>query len=112
MLPAPGQGALGVQCRAGDDATQELLWPLDDAPTRAAVTAERAFLGGLGGGCAIPVAAHAVCGATGSVCLTGLVVAPDGRREVRLAAEDHDPRTLGLALANTALARGALELLA
>ncbi|NPA90897.1 MAG: hydroxymethylbilane synthase [Chloroflexi bacterium] len=57
MLPAPGQGALGVQCRAGDDRVLRLLAPLDDPRTRAAVLAERAFLAGLGGGCALPVAA-------------------------------------------------------
>src|SRR5512135_3097868 len=59
MLPAPGQGALAVQCRADDEATLSILSALDDHPTRAAVTAERQFLLGLGGGCAVPVAAYA-----------------------------------------------------
>jgi len=57
MLPAPGQGALGVQCRAGDDEVLRYLAPLDDAVTRVSVTAERSFLQALGGGCAMPVAA-------------------------------------------------------
>ena len=51
MLPAPGQGALAVQCRADDEATRALLQPIDHAPTGSAVLAERAFLSGLGGGC-------------------------------------------------------------
>ena len=59
MLPAPGQGALAVQCRADDQATLDLLAALEDESTRKAVTAERAFLSGLGGGCSVPVAAYA-----------------------------------------------------
>ncbi len=77
MLPAPGQGALGVQCRAGDERVLRLLAPLDDPTTRAAVTAERAFLVGLGGGCAMPVAALATV-SDGRVHLRGLYVR-DGR---------------------------------
>src|SRR5919108_5788245 len=57
MLPAPGQGALAVQCRSTDETTLGLLSALEDESTRRAVTAERAFLSRLGGGCAVPVAA-------------------------------------------------------
>src|ERR1051325_2032286 len=56
MLPAPGQGALAIQCRADDQATLDQLAVLEDEATRKAVTAERAFLQGLGGGCSVPVA--------------------------------------------------------
>jgi hydroxymethylbilane synthase len=59
MLPAVGQGALGIETRAADDATNELVASLDYAPTRAACTAERALLFSLGGGCQVPIAAHA-----------------------------------------------------
>ena len=59
MLPAPGQGAVAVQCRADDHRTIDLLRPIDHTLTRSAVTAERAFLNGLGGGCSAPVAAYA-----------------------------------------------------
>ena len=59
MLPAPGQGALAIQCRADDQITLSLLAALEDDSTRKCVTAERAFLSGLGGGCAVPVAAYA-----------------------------------------------------
>src|SRR5262249_47053421 len=59
MLPAPGQGAIAVQCRAADAELLELLRPLDHAAARAAVTAERAFLAGLGGGCSAPVGGFA-----------------------------------------------------
>jgi hydroxymethylbilane synthase len=57
MLPAPGQGALGIQCRADDVDSQILLHRLDDADTRTEVTAERALLEGLGGGCQAPIGA-------------------------------------------------------
>jgi hydroxymethylbilane synthase len=59
MLPQVGQGALAVECRADDDATRGLLAAIDDADAHLAVTAERAFLAELGGGCSMPVGAHA-----------------------------------------------------
>ena len=77
MLPAPGQGALAVQCRADDARVLALLAPLHDPATAAEVTAERAFLQALGGGCALPVAALGrVQG--GTLTLTALYVAADG----------------------------------
>ncbi len=110
MLPAPGQGALAVQCRADDAATIALLAALDDAPTRKSVTAERAFLAGLGGGCAVPVAAYATAG--GSIQLRGLVASPDGRHLIRVRGEGQDAQELGGRLAGEALAQGAGEILA
>src|SRR5260370_26136852 len=80
LLPAPGQGALAVQCRDEREALT-VLAPLADADTELAVTAERAFLAGLGGGCATPVAAYA-CIEGGRLRLRGRVTAPDGRRQV------------------------------
>ena len=59
FLPSPGQGAIAVQCRAGDASTVARLRAVDDAPTRAAVEAERGFLAELGAGCALPVGAYA-----------------------------------------------------
>lgn len=59
ILPAPAQGALALQCRRSDDATADVLSVLDDAPTRAAITAERSLLAGLGGGCRQPIGAYA-----------------------------------------------------
>lgn len=59
MLPAVGQGALGIETRTDDDATNELVALLEHAPARAACTAERALLFSLGGGCMVPIAAHA-----------------------------------------------------
>jgi hydroxymethylbilane synthase len=112
MLPAPGQGALAVQCRAGDANTLALLSALEDAPARAAVTAERQFLLGLGGGCAVPVAAYAdVSLKTLSMSLTGMVASIDGKQIVKVAGEGADPLELGNRLAHEAIARGADEIL-
>ena len=113
MLPAPGQGALAVQCRADDGQTLSLLSALADAPTRAAVTAERQFLLGLGGGCAVPVAAYAaVSGQQSAIELTGLVASVDGKNLIKVNGEGTDPLELGHRLAQEAIAKGANQILA
>jgi hydroxymethylbilane synthase len=114
MLPAPGQGALAVQCRADDRTTLNLLAPLDDPATRRAVTAERAFLSGLGGGCAVPVAAYAETVLRPpllGIRLAGLVASPDGQKVIRVGGEGTDPLLLGNDLAHQAIAQGAGEML-
>jgi hydroxymethylbilane synthase len=113
MLPAPGQGALAIQCRADDQTTLSLLAKLEDESTRRCVTAERAFLTGLGGGCSVPVAAYAKVEDQKSkvVRLTGLVSSTDGKQIVRVSAEDSDPIELGKRLANEAISQGASEIL-
>jgi hydroxymethylbilane synthase len=110
VLPAPGQGALAVQCRAEDEETIKLLATIHDSVTAAAVDAERAFLAGLGGGCSVPVAAFAQK-TDESVILTGAVISADGKQAIRLSAVDRDPRELGERLAGLVLERGAADLL-
>lgn len=112
MLPAPGQGALAVQGRAGDPETTRYLQVLDHPATRIATTAERTFLAGLGGGCALPVAALGQV-IEGQLNLQAIVASPDGRRVIRVQGSgaieaDHE---LGRQLAEQALALGAAELL-
>ncbi len=109
MLPAPGQGALAIECRADDQTTRSLLAWLEDDFTRIAVTAERAFLRGLGGGCSVPVAAHGRF--SGGVQLTGLVASLDGKKIIRVSGEAKDPDALGQRLAQEAIAQGAGEIL-
>ena len=116
MLPAPGQGALAVQCRADDRATRDLLESLDDPVARATTTAERTFLEELGGGCAAPVAALGEIGPGGggtTLRLRWLVATPDGTRVVRVEKERpaDQAETLGRQLAHAAVAGGARELL-
>ena len=110
MLPAPGQGALAVQCRAEDTETLEILAAIHDPLTVAAVGAERAFLSGLGGGCSLPVGAFAEKN-DGTIILTGAVISPDGAQAIRLSAVDQEPQKLGQRLADLVLERGAAELL-
>lgn len=113
MLPAPGQGALGLECREGDARVIAALAELDDADTRAAVTAERAVLGALEAGCAAPVGALAeiVEETDGSleISLRAFVGAPDGSFELRRSdvGSYDDPVAVGEALARTLLDDGA-----
>lgn len=111
LLPAPGQAALAVQCRTDDNRTRGLLAAIDDPGVRAATTAERTFLHTLGGGCAAPVAAYGTVAVDGRVHLSGLVVSVDGTRHIRVEDIDGDPETLGRTLAETALSRGARDLM-
>lgn len=114
MLPAPGQGALAVQCRADDQATLALLAAIDDAAVRAAVTAERAFLHGLGGGCSAPVAAYAqVTEEAGQrqIHLQALVGSADGQQVIRVSGTGRTAPNLGEQLARQALQQGAATLL-
>lgn len=112
MLPAPGQGALAVQCR-DDAALLRLLAPLEDPATRLAVVAERAFLRHIGGGCAVPIAAYAQI-VQKRLQLRARVLSPDGRRYIEVEGDGHpdEPETLGARLAAQALAQGAAGLLA
>lgn len=113
MLPAPAQGALAVQCRTGHDGLCRMLPALDDAPTRRAVTAERALLHALGGGCSVPVGAVAAVDEDGGgLRLAAGVFALDGRREVRAVECGRDPQALGEAAARALLVRGAGDILA
>lgn len=111
MLPAPGQGALGVQCRAGDEATLELLSTIHQPVVAAEVTAERSFLHHLGGGCATPVAAYAIQGKNG-LHMSGLVAALSGGKQIQVTGHGTDGRELGARLAQEALDQGAGEILA
>ena len=124
VLPAPGQGALGIECRADDHDTIALVSTLDDPATRAAVVAERAALATLEGGCSAPIGALAEIaeGDEGTeIWLRVVVLSADGALSVRRSATavlDEDPATwpasaadLGDGLATEMLAEGAAELM-
>jgi hydroxymethylbilane synthase len=110
LLPAPGQGALAVQCRA-DDPVLTLVAAIDDSEARATTTAERVFLRELGAGCAAPVGAHAALDEPPNVRLDGLVMSPDGRDVVQVAGEG-EPEEVGRRVADLALESGAARILA
>lgn len=111
MLPAPGQGALAVQCRADDVVILALLAALDDRAVRVAVTAERQVLKRLGGGCSAPVAAYATIGGRGAIHLRARVAGVDGRCVVDAEASGEDSATLAETVAQLLLAQGAEEIL-
>lgn len=112
MVPEPGQGALAVEARRDDAALLTRLRALDDAPTRACIDAERAFLAALGGGCRVPIAAHAAR-EQDQLALQGLVITLDGRRQVHgtIRGSMRDAPAVGNTLADRLIARGARELL-
>jgi hydroxymethylbilane synthase len=113
MAPAPGQGALAIECRAADDEPgvrlHELLAALDDPATRAAVTAERSLLAALEAGCTAPVGAFAEVGAAFNLHLVAVVVSVDGVTAVRGSADGpaDDAEGVGRRLAADLLSRGA-----
>jgi hydroxymethylbilane synthase len=112
MLPAVGQGALGLECRANDAETMALLAELDDGPTHQAVLAERALLRGLGGGCLVPIGAAAVVDGD-KLMLRAAVLSPDGRRRVgdSTACDAGDAAAGGRWLAASLMGQGAGDLL-
>lgn len=113
VVPAVGQGALAIETRNNDSAVKEIVSALDHKPTRLACEAERAFLKRLGGGCLVPIAAHAEI-EDGFLRLTGLVTNPDGSETVRgeLSGPLNAAEALGQMLADDLLSRGAGRILA
>jgi hydroxymethylbilane synthase len=117
MLPAAGQGALGLEIRAVQSELAQLLAPLDHPPTRWATLAERAVSRALGGSCSMPLAAHAVWDASGTLVLKALLGHPERtgllRAELHATpASDAQANALGQAVADALKAQGAAEWLA
>ena len=112
MLPAVGQGALGLEIRAGDDELKAILAKLNHEPTAAEVTAERSFLRHLGGGCLLPIAAFGKMEGD-KLSLEGLVAAPQGSSIVRdrVQGSVFEAEELGKQLAKIILERGGKKLL-
>jgi hydroxymethylbilane synthase len=111
-LPAVGQGALGIESRADDTFVRELLDPINDHRTSVAVSAERAFLDRLEGGCQVPIAGHAVL-ENHTVRFEGLVASIDGTQVIRDRIEGpvEQAAPLGTALADRILNAGGRRIL-
>ena len=113
MLPAAGQGALGIEIRAGDSATAELVSTLADKKTFLEVRAERAVSRALGGSCQVPLAAYCVMDPDGkTLFLRARVGMPDGSRLCESNARGVDPEALGRRVAQDLRDQGASEILA
>jgi hydroxymethylbilane synthase len=113
MLPAVGQGALGLETRSDDEATRSALAPLDHPATHAAVVAERSMLAALRGGCLAPIAAWGRF-EENNLVLTGRVLSVEGaeRIEATETTSGQDAATLGQAVAQRLMDQGATELIA
>ncbi len=110
MCPAAGQGALAIEIRAGDAATDESLAFLDDAAARATTSCERALLSALGGGCQVPIGAYAEL-RDQRIQLIAVVANPDGTKVLREMQEGLDPIQVGKAAAESLLKNGAKAIL-
>jgi len=114
VMPAPGQGALGLEVRTDDRKARDALAPLEDPPSACQVAAERSLLASLEGGCQAPVAAWVGMRDAGrGMRLFGRVTAPDGSIQVTASADidDNDPSAAGVAVAGLLRAQGASRLL-
>jgi hydroxymethylbilane synthase len=105
MCPAAGQGALGIEIRAGDAAMRKFLAFLDDADARASTTCERALLNQLGGGCQVPIGAAAEV-RNGRIHLDAIVAHPDGSKILRESRDGDNPEKLGSEVGDALLRRG------
>jgi hydroxymethylbilane synthase len=110
MCPAAGQGALGIQIRAGDTAVRDALGFLDDQASRAETDCERALLRQLGGGCQVPIGANARW-REGELQLEAVVASPDGRLLLRESGSGDDPQRLGKAVGEKLLQGGGAKIL-
>ncbi|GEL07198.1 hydroxymethylbilane synthase [Salisediminibacterium halotolerans] len=110
-LPAVGQGALGIECREDDEDIINLLNHIHDPETARTVTAERAFLHTVEGGCEVPIAGHAVLHDDQQVTLTALVSSPDGKQVFKEVITGDDPHLIGVQAAEKMLEEGAKKVL-
>ncbi|MEB1807680.1 MAG: hydroxymethylbilane synthase [Bacillaceae bacterium] len=110
-IPAVGQGALGIECRSDDQEVIDILQHLNHAETARTVTAERAFLHKIEGGCQVPIAAYATLEENNDVTITALVGSPDGKTILHETLTGSDPQDLGELAAQKLLDKGAKEIL-
>jgi len=109
-LPAPGQGAMGIECMSGRADVRALVAPLADQASAACVRAERAVSLALGGSCSLPLGAYAEF-SNGKIRLRALVASADGKRVVRVESTGDDPEALGRRAAEDLRAQGAAAIL-
>lgn len=110
-LPAIGQGALSIECRGSDEELLNLLNKFTCPTTRDTITAERAFLHKMEGGCQVPIAGHAELTENGEIVLTCLVGSPDGKIIFKEMVKGRNPEEVGIEAANLLIKQGAKDLI-
>lgn len=110
-LPAVGQGALGLECRSDDQEVLDLVNHLNNKAVYKRVTAERAFLQRVEGGCQVPIGGYATLEENGDVVLTAMVGTPDGKTILKEMKQGSDPNQVGIEAADLLLSQGAKEIL-
>jgi hydroxymethylbilane synthase len=111
MVPAPGQGCLALQTRSDDEETIDALRPLDHRPSHDALDAERSLMWRLGGGCALPLGAHATADGDGRVAMVAVVASFDGALVVRVAVDGENAETAAARAAKALISEGAETIL-
>ena len=112
MVPAPGQGCLALQSRADDAPTRETLRELEHGPSHRALDAERSLVALLGGGCDLPLGAHATTGDEGPVHMVAVVASANGELVLRVEIDGPDEQTVAERAAEQLIAAGADQILA
>ena len=111
MVPAPGQGCLALQTRSDDEETIDALRPVDHRPSHDALNAERSLMWRLGGGCALPLGAHATADAGGRVAMVAVVASIDGALVVRVAVDGENSEAAAARAAKALISEGAETIL-
>lgn len=110
-VPAVGQGALGIECRSGDEDILKIIQHLHDEPVAVCVAAERAFLKAVEGGCAVPIGGYATLNKQGNVQLTTMIGSTDGKKILKEKLTGDNPEDMGRKAAHALLGRGGKEIL-
>ena len=111
LLPAIGQGALGIECRSDDTDLLELLKKVHNQDVAECVTAERTFLKEMNGSCQVPIGGYATKDDNGRLSFTGLIMSTDGKERYEQTATGNDPVELGKEVSNILKEQGAKEII-
>ncbi|QLK85967.1 hydroxymethylbilane synthase [Staphylococcus sp. 17KM0847] len=111
IIPAIGQGALGIECRADDQELLALLSKVHNADVEACVTAERTFLKEMDGSCQVPIGGHAIIDDQRHIRFTGLIMSPDGQQRFQHTAVGQDPIAIGKEVSEILKQQGAYEVI-
>lgn len=107
LIPAIGQGALGIECRSDDEELLELLTKVHNQSVAECVTAERTFLKEMNGSCQVPIGGYATVGDNGQLSFTGLIMSPDGKQRFEHSVTGQNPVELGKEVSDVLKKQGA-----